>query len=166
MSGALLGEAMVSSVTLNIAQTPEDIAAVKAIFLEYMAFIEDYLGESLNFQGTDKEFADFPATYDVLLLAKIGEKPVAACGVKLFKPGICELKRLYSRPSGRGHQLGRKLTQAAINEARTLGYITMYLDTDRGLTHANSIYEALGFKDIERYYDNPMGCSRYMALTL
>ena len=42
----------------------------------------------------------------------------------------------------------------------------MYLDTDRGLTHANKIYEGLGFIDIERYYDNPMGCSRYMALKL
>ena len=157
---------MASSITLNIAQTPEDIAAVKAIFLEYMAFIEDYLGESLNFQGTDKEFADFPATYDALLLAKLSDKPVAACGIKPFKRGICELKRLYCRPEGRGHQLGRKLTEAAIIEARKLDYKTMYLDTDRGLTHANSVYEALGFEDIERYYNNPMGCSRYMALTL
>jgi len=42
----------------------------------------------------------------------------------------------------------------------------MYLDTDPGLKQANIIYDNLGFQDIERYYDNPMGCSRYMALTL
>jgi len=157
---------MSSSVTIEIAQSAEDISAVKAIFLEYMAFIEDYLGESLNFQGTEIEFADFPNTYDALLLAKLNSEPVAACGIKPFKSGICELKRLYCRPKGRGYQLGLKLTQATIAEARNHGYKEMYLDTDRGLIHANAVYESQGFKDIERYYDNPMGCSRYMALKL
>lgn len=157
---------MRSSVSIEIAQSTDDIAAVKSIFLEYMAFIENYLGESLNFQGTEKEFADFPNTYDALLLAKINQQPVAACGLKPFKPGICELKRLYCRPNGRGHKLGLKLTETTIIEARQQGYKQMYLDTDPGLTHANAIYEALGFADIERYYDNPMGCSRYMALKL
>jgi len=157
---------MASSVTIDLAQNTADIAAVKEIFLEYMAFIEDFLGESLSFQGTNTEFANFPNTYDALLLAKLNGEPVAACGLKPFKPGICELKRLYCRPTGRGHQLGLKLTQATIIEARRHGYEHMYLDTDRGLIHANTVYEGLGFTDIERYYDNPMGCSRYMALGL
>lgn len=157
---------MRASTTINLAKTPQDIAAVKAIFLEYMEFIEAYLGESLGFQGTEKEFAEFPDIYDALFLAKIDGEPVAACGLKPFKPGICELKRLYCRPAGRGHKLGRKLTEATITEARQRGYEQMYLDTDPGLTHANAVYETLGFTDIERYYDNPMGCSRYMALTL
>jgi len=157
---------MSSSVTLDIARSADDIAAVKAIFLEYISFIEEFLGESLGFQGTEKEFASFPDTYDALLLAKVNDVPVAACGLKPFTLGICELKRLYCRPAGRGHQLGRKLTQATLIEARKQGYEQIYLDTDRGLTHANAVYEALGFTDIERYYDNPMGCSRYMALNL
>jgi GNAT superfamily N-acetyltransferase len=157
---------MAQNITIGIAKTAEDIAAVKTIFLEYMEFIENYLGESLGFQGTEKEFADFPDIYDALFLAKIDGEPVAACGLKPFKPGICELKRLYSRPEGRGRGLGKKLTQATIIAAREHGYKQIYLDTDPGLIHANAVYEALGFKDIERYYDNPMGCSRYMALTL
>lgn len=154
------------SVTIEVARNLSDIAEVKAIFLEYMAFIENYLGESLDFQGTEKEFSDFPNTYDALFLARVNSAPVAACGLKPLKHGVCELKRLYCRPEGRGHQLGLKLTQATITEARNHDYNEIYLDTDPGLTHANAIYEALGFKDIERYYDNPMGCSRYMALKL
>ena len=157
---------MTGSLTIEKAQSKSDIESVKTIFLEYMAFIENFLGESLDFQGTEKEFADFPKTYDALLLAKVNGEPVAACGLKPFKTGICELKRLYCRPNGRGHQLGLKLTQATIIEARIHGYNEMYLDTDPGLIHANAVYEALGFEDIERYYDNPMGCSRYMALKL
>jgi ribosomal protein S18 acetylase RimI-like enzyme len=153
-------------VTLGLATSLEDIAAVKSIFMEYMRFIEDYLGESLNFQGTEKEFAEFPDIYDSLLLAKMDGIPVAACGIKPFKTGVCELKRLYCRPAGRGHKLGLKLTEASIADARARGYRQMFLDTDRGLVSANAIYEGLGFTDIKRYYDNPMGCSRYMALDL
>ncbi len=148
------------------AKSESDIAAVKDIFLEYISFIEDFLDVSLDFQGTNQEFATFPQAYETLWLAKLGGEPVAACGVKNFKPGICELKRLYCRPGGRGHRLGLKLTEAAINHARNSGYRQMYLDTDPGLKQANIIYDNLGFQDIERYYDNPMGCSRYMALTL
>jgi GNAT superfamily N-acetyltransferase len=157
---------MKPSIVIEIAKSSDDIADVKAIFLDYLRFIEDYLGESLSFQGTEAEFADFPNTYEAIFLAKIDGEPVAACGVKPFKPKICELKRLYCRPEGRGQSLGLQLTKKAIIEAQSLGYAEMYLDTDRGLVHANSVYESLGFKDIERYYENPMGCSRYMALTL
>lgn len=151
---------------IHIANTAEDIESVKAIFLEYLAFIEELLEQSLCFQDTETEFNNFPNTYDQLLLAKINSNPVAACGIKPLREGICELKRLYCRPSGRGHGLGERLTVASLKAARDLGYHHMYLDTDPKLIHACKIYERLGFKDIERYYDNPMGCSRYMALTL
>lgn len=148
------------------AQSPDDIAAVKAVFIDYLAYIEDYLGASLGFQGTEAEFASFPDIYDALFIAKIDDRPVGAVGVKPFETGICELKRLYVRPDGRGHKLGLRLTQAAITAARDHGYNTMYLDTDAGLVHASRIYEDLGFKDIDKYYENPLGCSRYMALSL
>ncbi|MGJ8561989.1 MAG: GNAT family N-acetyltransferase [Alphaproteobacteria bacterium] len=151
---------------IDIARTPEDIAHVKALFLEYLAFIEDYLGQSLAFQNTEAEFTSFPNSYDVLLLAKVDGAPVAACGIKPFKDDICEFKRLYCRPSARGHNIGERLMAESFLAAKALSYAHMYLDTDKGLKHANHIYEKAGFRDIDRYYDNPMGCSRYMALTL
>ena len=155
----------ISNIQISEAKNPADIAAVRAIFLEYLEFVEDYLGQDLSFQGTAKEFADFPQTYDALFLAQIDGTPLAACGLKPLKPGICELKRLYCRPAGRGYGLGLKLSQAALEKARTLNYAAIYLDTDHGLTHANAIYETLGFQDIDKYYDNPMD-SRFMALDL
>jgi len=147
------------------AESDAEIADVRALFLEYLEFVERYLGQDLSFQGTEKEFADFPQTYDALFLGRLNGAAVAACGLKPFKPGICELKRLYCRPAARGHNIGLKLSQATLDEARHIGYKEMYLDTDHGLTHANKIYEDLGFRDIEKYYDNPMD-SRFMGLTL
>lgn len=151
--------------SIKRAETVDEIAAIRAIFLEYLQFVERYLGQDLSFQGTEKEFADFPQTYDALFLGTLDDAPVAACGIKPFKPGICELKRLYCRPVARGLGLGLKLSEAAVAEARRLGYQHIYLDTDHGLIHANAIYETLGFQDIEKYYDNPMD-SRFMGLKL
>lgn len=147
------------------ATTPADIAHVKALFLDYLRFIERYLGQSLSFQGTDAEFADFPQTYDALWLARLHDTPVGAVGLKPFEPGTAELKRLWVAPEGRGHRIGDALCRAVINGARERGYQRLLLDTDRGLTHANSVYERLGFRDTDKYYDNPMD-SRFMALNL
>jgi GNAT superfamily N-acetyltransferase len=152
-------------IDISLAETPADIAAVKAVFTDYLTFIEAYLGQSLAFQNTAREFSDFPHTYNALWLAKLGSAPVAACGIKPFRGDICELKRLYCRPTGRGFGLGYRLCEAAIKAAREMGYKHIYLDTDHGLTHANQIYEQLGFIDIEKYYDNPME-SRFMGLKL
>jgi len=155
-----------AKVEIGFATSVEDIADVKAIFLEYLEFIERVLGEDLCFQGTEREFADFPHTYEHLFLAKVDGDPVAACGLKQFSQTESELKRLYCRPSGRGHGLGRKLTQAAIDQSKIDGYSRMLLDTNRDLEAANAIYESMGFVDIEKYYENPLVCSRYMALDL
>jgi len=100
-----------SDLSIIRAESLEDIAAVRAIFLEYLQFVERYLGQDLSFQGTEKEFSDFPQTYDALFLAVYDGEPAAACGLKPFKPGICELKRLYCRPFARGLGLGLKLSK-------------------------------------------------------
>jgi len=155
---------MIQPVIIEV-ETAKDIAAVRSLFLEYLKFVENYLGQDLSFQGTEREFADFPQTYDALFLAQLAGASVAACGLKPLRSNICELKRLYCRPMARGHGLGMKLSQAALNKARSLGYKHIYLDTDHGLTHANAVYETLGFRDIEKYYDNPMD-SRFMGLVL
>ncbi len=156
-----------SSIEIIRAETPEDIASVKALFLEYLQFVTQYLGQDLSFQGTEKEFANFPNTYTALFLAKQNNTAIGACGLKSLTPDIIELKRLYVTPAGRGLGLGFMLSEAVVKEARRLDWDYLYLDTDPGLIHANTVYEALGFKDVPQYYDNPLaGQSRYMRLKL
>lgn len=147
------------------ANNDAEIASVKALFLDYLRFIEAYLGQSLSFQGTDAEFADFPHTYDALWLAQLDGENVGAVGLKPFRADTAELKRLWVAPTARGHNLGEALCRTCVEGAKAKGYQRLLLDTDYGLTHANHIYERLGFRDIERYYDNPMD-SRFMALNL
>ena len=76
-----------------------------------------------------------------------------------------QYKTTTCQAATRGKGLGRALIEFCLKDAKNRGYTEIYLDTDHGLVHANAIYEALGFKDIERYYDNPMD-SRFMGRKL
>jgi ribosomal protein S18 acetylase RimI-like enzyme len=130
--------------------------AAKRLVEEYV----ESLPVDLGFQGIERELADFPGAYEpprgCLLLALVEGRPVGCVAVKSFEEGVCELKRLYVRPEGRRAGLGRKLTEAALEEAARLGYRRMRLDTLPSMDAARSLYRALGFVEIEPYRFNPV----------
>jgi len=128
------------------------------LFREYA----DSLGVDLAFQGFEEELAALPDGYDVLLLA--GED--GCVGVRPFADGVCEMKRLYVRPSARGTGLGRALAVAAVEHARALGYRVMRLDTMPAMGAAQALYESLGFVEIPPYRHNPVAGARFMELDL
>lgn len=155
------------TITIEPVSTPDDLAAAKALFLAYAQSLDF----SLCFQGFDDELAAMPGKYAPaqkggLLLGKVDGVARGVVGLRDLGDGICEMKRLYVDPEGRGHNLGRLLADAVIAEARRLGYRLMRLDTLRRMVAANRIYDALGFRDIPPYYDNPMDDVRYRELKL
>jgi ribosomal protein S18 acetylase RimI-like enzyme len=76
------------------------------------------------------------------------------------------MKRLYVRPAGRGSGAGRALVEAIVEEARRLGFRTMRLDTLPTMAAAQALYRSLGFREIERYNDNPVKGVRFFELSL
>jgi ribosomal protein S18 acetylase RimI-like enzyme len=149
------------------ARTPEQIAEIKSLFLEYA----QSLGFSLCFQSFEKELAELPGMYAPpdgrLLLALVDGAPAGCVGLHKLDDGICEMKRLYARPSFRGHGLGRALTERVIAEARTIGYERMRLDTVAAhMQAAVALYRTLGFRQIAPYRANPQPSVLYMELNL
>jgi len=134
------------------AASPEDVAAVKALFIEYM----NWLGHDLNFQGVDKELETFPAVYCHMLLARVDGVAAGAIALKDLGQKICEMKRLYVPEAFQGTGLGRRLSERLIDDARAMGFAKMRLDTLPRLEAAVGIYRKLGFKEIEPYYFNPI----------
>jgi len=149
------------------ASSPEDIAIIRELFLEYASS----LGFSLCFQGFDKELERLPGEYalpDGRLFVAEHEGRVAGCiALKRIGPDICEMKRLYVRNEFRGLSIGRILAEKLIAEARVIGYRKMALDTiEDKMKAAVALYRSLGFLPRYPYYDNPIPGALYMELAL
>jgi carbonic anhydrase len=101
-----------------------------------------------------------------LLLSEIDADPAGSVAVRNLDAATCELKRLYVRPTHRGHNLGRLLAEAALEVARALGYARIRLDTLPEMQPAQRLYESLGFHDIPAYYGEPIEGQRFMEAQL
>lgn len=145
---------------------PDDRVVVAELFGEYVAG----LGVDLAFQDIAGELAGLPGKYarpgGVALIARRGREPVGIGAYRKIEPGLCEMKRLYVRPAGRGRGLGRDIAEELIDDARAHGYRTMLLDTLAAMRDAQALYLSLGFRPVEPYYDNPLPGTVYMALEL
>ena len=148
------------------AQTEVEIDMMRSLFREYEAF----LNVDLCFQGFEEELAGLPGKYappeGALLLGVIDDQAVGCVALRQLEPGVCEMKRLYVKPKARGAGLGRKLADHIIAIARQHGYTLMRLDTLDTLTEAMNLYQRLGFRRIDPYYDNPLPGAIYWELTL
>ncbi len=100
-----------------------------------------------------------PPSGRILVARDVAGAAVACVALRELADGICEMKRLYVRPSERGHGLAKALAEAVIEAAREIGYGVMRLDTLPSMIQAAHLYESLGFTDVEPYYDNPVPAS-------
>jgi putative acetyltransferase len=146
---------------------PRKSPQARELFLEYA----QSLGVNLCFQNFEEELAGLPGLYappDGRLLLAEYEGQLAGCvALHRWEAGVCEMKRLYLRPSFRGKGLGRVIAEAIIAEARNIGYQGMRLDTiEPIMKDAVEMYRKLGFREIGPYRPNPIAGAMYMELQL
>jgi carbonic anhydrase len=154
-------------VELKQATSTAQIEAARALFLEYARSLDF----ELDFQDFEAELAGLPGDYAPpegrLLIAEAGGRAGGCVALHRHAEGICEMKRLFVRPADRGTGLGRKLAQAAIEEARRIGYRRIRLDTiGASMGSAIALYRSLGFKEIPPYRPNPIASAMYFELEL
>jgi ribosomal protein S18 acetylase RimI-like enzyme len=158
-SSESLGAGADRRTSIRPAASAADIETVRALFLDYAAG----LGFSLCFQDFDAELAGLPGDYAPpaggLWLADIDGAAAGCVGLRPLEPDICEIKRLYLRPSARGLGLGRRMAETVIAAARRQGYAAMRLDTVDSMVEAQALYRALGFRERP-----PYGCHRHPML--
>jgi GNAT superfamily N-acetyltransferase len=148
------------------ARTTEDLSRAKALFEEYASSLHF----DLDFQNFREELAGLPGGYappEGCLLLAMDEVQAARCAaLRKIDREICEMKRLYVRPSFRRLGVGRTLALAIIREARKIGYRRMRLDTVPAMKEAQTLYESLGFLNILPYRHNPVPGAVFLELNL
>jgi GNAT superfamily N-acetyltransferase len=149
------------------AESLAQVAQARELFQEYA----QSLGVNLCFQNFEQELAGLPGHYAPpdgrLLLAEYDGQLAGCVALHKWDDGICEMKRLYLRPSFRGKGLGRAIAEKIIADASSIGYQRMRLDTIEPLMKdAVEMYRKLGFREIAPYRPNPIAGAMYMELQL
>jgi GNAT superfamily N-acetyltransferase len=130
-------------------------AESQAALRSYLAEIADRIPGGNAGPDDARAVDDFRPPAGVFLIAS-DRGVVVGCGaVRALEPGVGEVKRMWIDPSRRGRGLGSRLLDALEDAARALGYQRLRLDTHELLVEAIGLYEAHGFRRIDRYHDNP-----------
>lgn len=146
---------------------------VKKLFLEYTDMLiksEPGMAKYLQIQNYDDELLHLDKKYGVpegrLYIAYIDDKAAGCVCIRKLSDNNCELKRLFVKPEFRGHKLGEVLVKKAIDDAKSIGYQSIFLDTLPFLKSAIHIYTKLGFYETDPYVNSPLDTSIYMKLDL
>jgi GNAT superfamily N-acetyltransferase len=162
---------------ISAASPDTTLAEARELLLEYGRFVIAQPGAARFCFGTlEKEAAGLPHSYQEqdggCLIARLNHHPagfvawrrLSAAVAVAVAPNACELKRLWVRPIARGLQLGRALTQAALDRAARAGYKAVYLDTaPASMASAHRLYLQMGFAPCAPYNDNPVEALEYMV---
>ena len=114
---------------LKQVETPQEIEAIRDLLTEYQRVI----GTDLCFQGFAAELAGLPGAYAPpagrLLLGQVDGSIIGCVALQRVDAARGEMKRLYVRSSARGLGIGRALVQRILEDARSIGYTELVLDT-------------------------------------
>lgn len=141
--------------------------SIRQMFVDY----QKELDADLCFQSFNQELAQPLKKYGppsgTILLAYYNDDMAGCVAVTAMKEvGVCEMKRLYVKPSFRQFKIGQALVEAIIASAATMGYNKMRLDSLQKLQPAIQLYRKFGFTDTSAYYHNPLQEVVYMEREL
>ena len=153
-------------IELRLATYPADTAPLLALIREYMA----WLNVDLCGRGLEKELPQFEALFTppsgLFVLAHVGAELAGCAGLLVHHGRTAELKRVYVRPVHRGLNLGERLVRDVMELAPTLNVNHLILDAVAPTTHAQMLYQRMGFTETPPYYGNPAPDTRFFELHL
>jgi putative acetyltransferase len=156
-----------NSMTLvKVPKTTEQLDRVRTLMRAFVdwyrqRYVEDIklIDEYFDAPAFEEELASLPGKYappsGTLLLAFHEDIPAGCVALREIDAHTCEMKRMFVSTHLRGKGVGRALAQALIDRAREIGYQSMRLTTGFRQYEAKALYQSLGFRVIEPYYELP-----------
>jgi ribosomal protein S18 acetylase RimI-like enzyme len=146
---------------------------IQALFSEYTdLLIKDSpeFSSYLKLQNYDAEVEHLADKYGLpdgrLYLARMDGRAAGCIALRKLDRETCEMKRLYVRPEFRGRGIAEQLVKTIIDDAGSIGYRAMLLDTLPFLREAIHLYRKLGFYEVKSYNNSPMDTLIYLRLDL
>lgn len=139
---------------------PDDLAAVKNLWLDYLAWGNDKMQELYGVHPHNpkeaveqdiQQIGKFQPPYGQLILAIYQGEICGLGSLKTISPEIGEIKRMFVDPTIRRIGAGRAILEGLLVEAKKNGYKKVRLDSPKFMEAAHSLYRSFGFRDIEAY---------------
>jgi len=104
--------------------------------------------EPIDYEVLQKPDQHIIATGGAILMAEVDCKVAGTVALKLSAPGVYEFTKMAVDERYRGKQIGKKLGEAAIRKATSLGASKIILYSNTILAPAIKLYRKLGFKEV------------------
>jgi GNAT superfamily N-acetyltransferase len=155
-----------SMALVKVPKTTEQLDQVRALMRAFVAWHRErhvadiqLIDQYFDAPAFEEELASLPDKYapprGTLLLATHEGSSAGCVALREIDAHTCEMKRLFVYAHLRGKGVGKALVQALIERARAIGYQSMRLNTNVGQDEAKALYQSVGFRVIEPYYELP-----------
>jgi ribosomal protein S18 acetylase RimI-like enzyme len=88
-------------------------------------------------------------------VARLDGDPVGCGALKRVDERAGEIKRVWVAKSACGLGIARRMLWRLEAAALEMGLATLRLDTNKALTEARALYRSDGYREVERFNDNP-----------
>lgn len=144
------------------ARIDQDEDKIKDLFWEYLTWANERIEKEYGFQldiaqlqeEAMADLAKFMPPSGRLVLSAVDQNVVGCVCLKRMHKGMGEIKRLYVQPGHRGKGIGRMMVGRLLEEAKTIGYRMIRLDSTRFMTEAHKLYRSFGFQEIPPYTES------------
>ncbi|MEA2421248.1 MAG: hypothetical protein QOF55_347 [Thermoleophilaceae bacterium] len=144
---------MAGSVSLAYARL--DAAAVLGLLAEWQDEIVAARPGFAPAAGSAVSVGEFEPPEGAFLLATRDGAPVGCGGVRRLVGSVGEVKRLFVRREARLKGVGGLLLRGLEEQARSLGFGVLRLDTAGGAAGALALFRSAGYREIADYNGNP-----------
>jgi GNAT superfamily N-acetyltransferase len=134
---------------------------------------EEWISKYFVMESSDYKVLDDPEGYILdkggyIYIALENETPAGVCAMIKMNDGEYdyELAKMAVSPKFQGRGIGRLLGEAAIEKAKSLNATKIYLGSNAVLKTALSLYQKLGFREINGRPTSYARCNVQMELVL
>jgi GNAT superfamily N-acetyltransferase len=139
---------------LTTSARPDDPEAVELLDEYFAGRVAGWRGAA-GYRVPSVDVAAFLPPRGAFLLARDAGELIGCGGVRLLDEARAEVKHLYLREHARGQGRGRELLARLETVASGLGARSVVLDTNATLAVAQALYRSAGYREVQRYNDNP-----------